>query len=349
MMLLEKVAGPLVPSRVKIFTQIFEKMPRLATTEGDGVDFSRKTMFYGHLLPALRFYMPEDLVQTYESLLIAENLSIEGVSLDKNELLKLLNSTAFGQIERDEYDQELEEALSDCQFNPFLPSDFASEPLELIKKVCQRDGNTRRMKNILLSMALGIPSENFPHANFSAPKVFICERNDRTIAPKEIVANLISSGQKNFSRKTATEDFCKLALEESVEFDEAKGTILALREENVNHPEFNRWLTSEKALMKKNENPKGKITPEFRLSGHRKWTLGRILTSLPRSIEAKVAISLAEKARNSDSRELYEKIVNVLTEQASKITLNAEIENEKKILETFLQFAQQKLKVGFSC
>ena len=72
MTLLQRVAGPLVPSRVKIFTEIFEKMPRLATIDREGVDLSRKNLFYGHLLPAIRSYMSEELVEKYENLLVAE-------------------------------------------------------------------------------------------------------------------------------------------------------------------------------------------------------------------------------------------------------------------------------------
>ena len=63
MMLLERVAGPLVPSRVKIFTEIFEKMPRLATVEKEGADLSRKNLFYAHLLPAIRSYLSEEIAE----------------------------------------------------------------------------------------------------------------------------------------------------------------------------------------------------------------------------------------------------------------------------------------------
>ena len=52
-------------------------------------------------------------------------------------------------------------------------------------------------------------------------------------------------------------------------------------------------------------------------------------------------------ARNSKSREFYEKIVDMLNEKASKISLDAEVDIEKSILEDFLQFAEQKLKVSF--
>ena len=346
MVLLERVAGPLVPSRVKIFTEILEKMPRLATIDREGVDLSRKNLFYAHLLPALRNYMSGELVEKYENLLITENLSNEQTSLDKNELLQILNSTSFAQLERDESDHELVETLLDSQFNPFLPSEFGSDPLELIKKVCQLDGSSRRMKSILLSIALGIPGETFPHASFATPRVFISSREDRFVAPKEIVADLIASGKKKFSRKETGEDCCRLALEDPVEFEDVKGSILALREEQVNHPELNRWLTCEKTLLQKRQCRQKESANEYKLSGYQKWTLKRILTNLPKSIESKVAIFLTEMARNSESREFYQKIVDVLKEEASKLALDAEVAIEKTILEAFLKFAEQKLKVN---
>jgi len=341
MMLLERVAGPLVPSRVKIFTEIFEKMPRLATVEKEGVELSRKNIFYAHLLPAIRSYLSEEIAEKYENLLISENLA---TSLDKNELLQILNSTNFEKLEKDESDLELVETLSDSQFNPFLPSEFASDPIELIKKVCQLDGSSKRMKKMLLSIALGIPAETFPHSSFATPRVFISCREDRSIAPKEIVADLIESGIKNFSRTEAGEEYCRLALDEPVEFENIKGSILALREEQVDHPELNRWLTSEKTLLQKKKCKKEESAREYKLNGFQKWTLERILTNLPKSIESKVAIFLTEMARNSENREFYEKIVNLLKEQVSKITLDGEIAAEKTILEAFIQFAEQKFK-----
>jgi len=344
MMLLERVAGPLVPSRVKIFAEILDKMPRLATVDREGVDLSRKNLFYAHLLPAMRRYLSEELIEKYENLLIAENLANEKLTVDKNELLKILNTTTFEKLDEDDADVELIEALTDSQFNPFLPSEFALDPMELMKKVCQLDGSSRRMKNILLSIALGIPAETFPHENFSTPRVFISIREDQVVAPKEIVADLIESGIKKFSRKEADEDYCRLALEEPVEFKDIKGLILALREEQVNHPELNRWLTCEKTLSQKYQCRQEKSAYEYKLSGYQKWTLKRILTSLPKSIESKVAIFLAEVARNSESRKFYENIVDVLKERASKITLDAEVAIEKNILEAFIHFSEQKFK-----
>lgn len=345
MKLLEKVAEPLVPSRVKIFTEILDKMPRLATIEVDGVDSSRKMLFYAHLFPALRFYMSSDVVEDYESYLIVEYLPLE-VS-KREELLRLLKSKTFEKnLESEPGSLELEEALADPQFSPFLPSDIASDPMELIKKVCHLDGHSRRMKKLLRSIALGIPGESFPHTSFTPPRVFICSREDRSIAPKNVVADLISSGTRNFSRKNNSEDFCKLALVDTLEFEDSKGSIIALREENVNHPELNRWLTCETTLLKDCPLLKAKQGRSFSLNSHQKWTLNEILSNLPRSIDSKVAIFMLEAARTATDGKLFEKIVDVLKEQASKITLDSENDEEKSILEAFLQFAEQKLKVA---
>ena len=55
---------------------------------------------------------------------------------------------------------------------------------------------------------------------------------------------------------------------------------------------------------------------------------------------------MLEAARTATDGKLFEKIVDVLKEQASKITLDSENDEEKSILEAFLQFAEQKLKVA---
>ena len=344
MKLLENVTEPLVPSRVKIFTEILDKMPRLATIEVDGVDSSRKMLFYAHLFPALRFYMSTEVVDDYESYLIVEKFPLQ-VS-KREELLQILKSKNFEKkLENEQDSLELEEALADPQFSPFVPSDIASDPIELIKKVCHMDGHSQRMKKILRSIALGIPGDSFPHTNFTPPRVFICSREDRSIAPKNIVADLIASGTRNFSRKNDSEGFCRLALEDTLDFENSKETIIALREENVNHPELNRWLTCETTLLKDCPLRKAKQKQLFSLSSHQKWTLNEILSNLPRSIDSKVAIFMLEAARIATDGKLFEKIVDVLKEKASKIALDSEDEEEKSILEAFLQFAEQKLKV----